>query len=90
MEALAVRRDLREVHHWRPRRFVVEDADHLMSLARRATSTCNRFLTIADGGGALGRARKIIFRTILPNVGDLDDALIRPGRCLRAHPRPPR
>jgi hypothetical protein len=25
--------------------------------------------------------RKIIFSTNLPNIGDLDDALIRPGRC---------
>jgi ATP-dependent 26S proteasome regulatory subunit len=33
--------------------------------------------------------RKIIFSTNLPNVGDLDDALVRPGRCFamftRAH-----
>jgi ATP-dependent 26S proteasome regulatory subunit len=32
--------------------------------------------------------RKIIFSTNLPNVGDLDDALIRPGRCFaRIHVR---
>jgi len=27
------------------------------------------------------QSRKIIFSTNLPNIGDLDDALIRPGRC---------
>jgi len=27
------------------------------------------------------QGRKIIFTTNLPNVGDIDDALVRPGRC---------
>jgi hypothetical protein len=40
----------------------------------------HRFLTIADGV-VRAQGRKIIFSTNLPNVGDLDDALIRPGRC---------
>ena len=39
-----------------------------------------RFLTIADGV-VRSQGRKIIFSTNLPNVGDLDEALIRPGRC---------
>jgi len=34
------------------------------------------------------QGRKIIFSTNLPNVGDLDEALIRPGRCFaRLHVR---
>jgi ATP-dependent 26S proteasome regulatory subunit len=34
------------------------------------------------------QGRKIIFSTNLPNVGDLDEALIRPGRCFaRIHVR---
>jgi hypothetical protein len=34
------------------------------------------------------QGRKIIFSTNLPNVGDLDEALIRPGRCFaRVHVR---
>ncbi len=38
------------------------------------------FLTVADGVvQALGR--KIVFTTNLHNIGDIDDALIRPGRC---------
>jgi hypothetical protein len=27
------------------------------------------------------QGRKIIFSTNLPNLGDLDEALVRPGRC---------
>src|SRR5215471_9089344 len=40
----------------------------------------HRFLTIADGV-VRSQGRKIVFSTNLPNVGDLDEALIRPGRC---------
>ena len=47
----------------------------------------HRFLTIADGV-VRSQGRKIIFSTNLPNVGDLDEALIRPGRCFaRIHVR---
>ena len=55
--------------------------------APTATSTWHRFLTIADGV-VRSQGRKIIFSTNLPNVGDLDEALIRPGRCFaRVHVR---
>jgi ATP-dependent 26S proteasome regulatory subunit len=27
------------------------------------------------------QGRKIIFTTNLPNIGDIDEALLRPGRC---------
>jgi ATP-dependent 26S proteasome regulatory subunit len=30
---------------------------------------------------APAQGRKIIFTTNLPNVGDIDEALVRPGRC---------
>ncbi len=40
----------------------------------------HRFLTIADGV-VRSQGRKIVFSTNLPNVGDLDEALVRPGRC---------
>jgi len=44
-------------------------------------------LLIADGV-VRSQGRKIIFSTNLPNVGDLDEALIRPGRCFaRVHVR---
>lgn len=60
--------------------FVVEDADHLLKPRSDGNEHLHRFLTIADGV-VRAQGRKIIFSTNLPNVGDLDDALIRPGRC---------
>lgn len=60
--------------------FVVEDADHLLKPRAEGNENLHRFLAIADGV-VRAQGRKIIFSTNLPNVGDLDDALIRPGRC---------
>jgi hypothetical protein len=60
--------------------FVVEDADHLLKPRSDGNQHLHRFLTIADGV-VRAQGRKIIFSTNLPNVGDLDEALIRPGRC---------
>ncbi len=60
--------------------FVVEDADHVLTARADGNADLHRFLAIADGVvRALGR--KIIFTTNLPNVGDIDEALLRPGRC---------
>ena len=67
--------------------FVVEDADHLLKPRADGNENLHRFLTIADGV-VRAQGRKIVFSTNLPNVGDLDDALIRPGRCFaRIHVR---
>jgi ATPase family associated with various cellular activities (AAA) len=67
--------------------FVVEDADHLLKPRCDGNEQLHRFLTIADGV-VRSQGRKIIFSTNLPNIGDLDDALIRPGRCFaRVHVR---
>jgi ATPase family protein associated with various cellular activities (AAA) len=67
--------------------FVVEDADHLLKPRSDGNQHLHRFLTIADGV-VRSQGRKIIFSTNLPNVGDLDEALIRPGRCFaRAYVR---
>jgi energy-coupling factor transporter ATP-binding protein EcfA2 len=60
--------------------FVVEDADNLLKPRAEGNDNLHRFLTIADGI-VRAQGRKIIFSTNLPNVGDLDDALVRPGRC---------
>ena len=60
--------------------FVVEDADHILDARANGNPHLHRFLAVADGVvGAQGR--KILFTTNLPNVSDLDDALLRPGRC---------
>jgi len=37
-------------------------------------------LAVADGV-VRAQGRKIIFTTNLPNIGDIDEALVRPGRC---------
>jgi len=67
--------------------FVIEDADHLLKPRADGNDDLHRFLTIADGV-VRSQGRKIIFSTNLPNVGDLDEALIRPGRCFaRVHVR---
>jgi len=60
--------------------FVVEDADHLLAPRANGNQTLHRFLNIADGI-AQARGRKIIFSTNLANVRDIDEALVRPGRC---------
>jgi SpoVK/Ycf46/Vps4 family AAA+-type ATPase len=60
--------------------FVVEDADHVLKPRASGNENLHRFLTIADGV-VRSQGRKIIFSTNLPNIGDLDDALVRPGRC---------
>jgi SpoVK/Ycf46/Vps4 family AAA+-type ATPase len=60
--------------------FVVEDADHILMPRADGNDNLHRFLCVADGVvRALGR--KIIFTTNLPNIGDIDEALVRPGRC---------
>lgn len=63
--------------------FVVEDADHLLTPRAQGNIDLHRFLAIADGV-VRAQGRKIIFTTNLPNVGDLDEALLRPGRCFAA------
>ena len=67
--------------------FVVEDADHVLKPRADGNDHLHRFLTIADGV-VRAQGRKVVFSTNLPNVGDLDDALVRPGRCFaRVHVR---
>jgi hypothetical protein len=60
--------------------FVIEDADHLLMARSNGNVDLHRFLAVADGV-VRAQGRKIIFTTNLPNVGDIDEALVRPGRC---------
>jgi hypothetical protein len=60
--------------------FIIEDADHLLKPRAEGNDDLHRFLSVSDGI-IKNIGRKIIFTTNLPNVGDLDDALIRAGRC---------
>jgi ATP-dependent 26S proteasome regulatory subunit len=59
---------------------VIEDADHFLQPRSEGNRELHRILVIADGV-ARSRGRKIIFSTNLRNIGDLDEALLRPGRC---------
>jgi len=60
--------------------FVIEDADHLLKARSSGNVDLHRFLAVADGV-VRAQGRKIIFTTNLPNIGDIDEALVRPGRC---------
>lgn len=60
--------------------FVIEDADHLLKARTSGNHELHRFLGIADGV-VRAQSRKVIFTTNLPNINDIDDALLRPGRC---------
>jgi hypothetical protein len=60
--------------------FVIEDADHMLKARAAGNLDLHRFLAVADGV-VRAQGRKIIFTTNLPNVRDLDEALLRPGRC---------
>jgi hypothetical protein len=60
--------------------FVIEDADHLLMARSNGNVDLHRFLAVADGV-VRAQGRKIIFTTNLPNIGDIDEALVRPGRC---------
>lgn len=60
--------------------FVIEDADHMLKARSSGNHDLHRFLAIADGV-VRAQGRKIIFTTNLPNITDIDDALLRPGRC---------
>jgi energy-coupling factor transporter ATP-binding protein EcfA2 len=60
--------------------FIIEDADHLLQPRTDGNKNLHRFLMIADGV-VRAQNRKIIFTTNLPNIGSIDEALLRPGRC---------
>jgi SpoVK/Ycf46/Vps4 family AAA+-type ATPase len=60
--------------------FVIEDADHLLRARANGNRDLHRFLAIADGV-VRAQGRKIVFTTNLPNISDIDEALIRPGRA---------
>lgn len=59
---------------------VIEDADHLLEPRSSGNQELHQLLAISDG--LLDpRGRKLIFSTNLPSKLEIDDALLRPGRC---------
>jgi len=64
---------------------VIEDADHFLAPRVDGNAYMHRFLNASDGLLRAGQ-RKVILSTNLPGRADIDEALLRPGRC-HAHLR---
>lgn len=59
---------------------VIEDADVFLKARTEGNDLMHKFLNI--GSGLISSAgKKLIFSTNIPNVRDVDEALVRPGRC---------
>jgi hypothetical protein len=74
------RRDLRRVRHRANDAFVIEDADHMLLARSNGNHDLHRFLASQTASCARKAARSSSLRT-LANVKDIDEALLRPGRC---------
>lgn len=59
---------------------VMEDADNFLNKRSNGNNMMHRFLNVSDGLISASD-KKLVFSTNLPSVKDIDDALIRPGRC---------
>lgn len=59
---------------------VLEDSDVLLSSRGDGNGLMQKFLNVGDGLIS-AKHKKIIFSTNLPSIKDVDEALIRPGRC---------
>jgi SpoVK/Ycf46/Vps4 family AAA+-type ATPase len=60
--------------------FIIEDADLFLRSRADGNNMVSRFLNVGDGIVKIPN-KKIIFSTNLPNIKDIDAALVRPGRC---------
>lgn len=59
---------------------IMEDADAFLSAREDGNTMMHRFLNVSDGLIS-AKDKKLVFSTNLPSVRDIDDALMRPGRC---------
>lgn len=59
---------------------VLEDADSMLGKRTDGNKLMNRMLNLADGLVSIPK-RKLIITTNLPGLKDVDEALLRPGRC---------
>lgn len=59
---------------------ILEDADLFLSSRKDGNGLMTKFLNVGDGLVTI-KGKKIIFSTNLPSVKDIDEALLRPGRC---------
>lgn len=59
---------------------IMEDADSFLQSRQDGNTMMHRFLNVSDG--LISAAdKKLVFSTNLPNVRDIDSALLREGRC---------
>ena len=61
---------------------VMEDADAFLKSRTDGNQMMHKFLNVSDGLIST-RGKKLIFSTNLPTVNEIDDALLRPGRCFK-------
>ena len=59
---------------------IMEDADSFLKSRTDGNTMMHRFLNVSDGLVS-AEGKKMVFSTNLPSVRDIDDALMRPGRC---------
>lgn len=59
---------------------IIEDADTYISARKNGNDDMKKLLNITDGLTA-NKTKKVIFSTNLPSRSDIDEALLRPGRC---------
>jgi hypothetical protein len=60
---------------------VIEDADDLLTSGREDNDKIISKILNASDGLVKMPSKKLIFTTNLPTVGDIDPAIMRPGRC---------
>lgn len=59
---------------------IMEDADEFLAPRAEGNTMMHKFLNVSDG--LISAAdKKLVFSTNLPDVRDIDEALMRPGRC---------
>lgn len=59
---------------------VIEDADNFLKSRKDGNGMMHRFLSVGDGLVSM-KGKKLVFSTNLPSIRDIDEALVRPGRC---------
>jgi molybdopterin-guanine dinucleotide biosynthesis protein len=59
---------------------IMEDADTFLKARTDGNTMMHRFLNVSDGLIS-AEGKKLVFSTNLPSIRDIDEALMRPGRC---------
>jgi len=59
---------------------ILEDCDTFLNSRDSGNTMMHRFLNVSDGLVS-SRKKKLIFTTNLPSINDVDEALLRSGRC---------